>query len=163
MPLRLQCFFLRLLKYDFQLQFLSGKQLVLADMLSRASVGSPEKDGVYEDVEIHVVREAMQDRLARETRKDGYLKNVVEQLAKNKRVEGELRPFVGELSVINGVFLNGNKVVIPLSMRREMLRRIHDDHMGINKCKARARHLVFWPGLYSDIENVIAGCAVCQK
>ncbi|XP_037501465.2 uncharacterized protein K02A2.6-like [Rhipicephalus sanguineus] len=35
--------------------------------------------------------------------------------------------------------------------------------MGQNKCKARARRLVFWPGLGSDIENLVRTCQVCQK
>lgn len=36
MPPRLQRFFLRLMKYDYKFQFVPGKQLVLADALSRA-------------------------------------------------------------------------------------------------------------------------------
>ncbi|MDD9361443.1 MAG: ribonuclease H family protein, partial [Anaplasma sp.] len=58
MPPRLQRFFLRLLKYDFQLQFIPGKQLVLADMLSRTPVSSPHTNEANEDVEVHEVRVA---------------------------------------------------------------------------------------------------------
>nr|XP_037274811.1 uncharacterized protein LOC119167447 [Rhipicephalus microplus]XP_037281021.1 uncharacterized protein LOC119174285 [Rhipicephalus microplus]XP_037291292.1 uncharacterized protein LOC119187167 [Rhipicephalus microplus]XP_037291380.1 uncharacterized protein LOC119187317 [Rhipicephalus microplus] len=52
MPPRLQRFFLRLLRYDLDLQFIPGKQLVLADMLSRATsrqAGDTDSD----DVEVH--------------------------------------------------------------------------------------------------------------
>ncbi|XP_077551245.1 uncharacterized protein LOC144164877 [Haemaphysalis longicornis] len=55
MPPRLQRFFLRLLKYDFTLQFVPGKSLLLADMLSRAPVGQPRKDDAEQDVEVHAV------------------------------------------------------------------------------------------------------------
>ena len=42
-----------------------------------------------------------------------------------------------------------------------MLSRIHESHFGINKCKQRARELLFWPGMSSQIENLVARCDVC--
>lgn len=33
----------------------------------------------------------------------------------------------------------------------------------MNKCKARARKLVFWPGMSSDIEQRPRTCSVCRK
>lgn len=52
---RLQRFFLCLLKYDFALQFAPGKCLLLADMLSRAPFGMPQKDDAEQHVEVHAV------------------------------------------------------------------------------------------------------------
>lgn len=34
--------------------------------------------------------------------------------------------------------------------------------MGINKCKERARRLVFWPGMNTDIETFAQACSVCK-
>lgn len=48
-------------------------------------------------------------------------------------------------------------------MRRETLHRIHEGHLGIGKCKARARRLVFWPGMNSEIEVFAQRCAACKK
>ena len=42
-----------------------------------------------------------------------------------------------------------------------MLSRIHESHFGINKCKQRARELLFWLGMSSQIENLVARCDVC--
>lgn len=42
--------------------------------------------------------------------------NIAKHVARNEPVEGELRPFAAELSVINGVVLKGNKTMIPFSM-----------------------------------------------
>lgn len=61
----------------------------------------------------------MQDRLARETRNDCYLQNVMEYLERTEPVEGRLRPFKDEPSVINRVLFKGNKAVIPASRWRE--------------------------------------------
>ena len=48
-------------------------------------------------------------------------------------------------------------------MRMYLLQCIHQGHMGIEKSKARARACVYWPNMYSDIENQMKQCAVCNK
>lgn len=168
MPPRLQRFFLRLLKYDFRLQFIPGKRLVLADMLSRAPVSRPDTED-NDDVEVHAVQvlaslvsEATQARLSQETNNDCYLKCVIESI-RNRPIGGQLTAFSKELTVVNGVLFEGCKTVIPTTMRPEILRRIHAGHMGLNKCKARARLVVFWPGMNTDIENFVSTCEVCKK
>ena len=46
-------------------------------------------------------------------------------------------------------------------MRNEMLDIIHSSHLGIVKCKSRAREVLFWPCMNSDIEEKISKCATC--
>ncbi|XP_077528017.1 uncharacterized protein LOC144139592 [Haemaphysalis longicornis] len=149
--------------------FVPGKDLLLADMLSRAPAYASEP-ATTEDVEVHavqvvsgIVSTPTKRRLQAETVADPYLSLVMQQLSECRPVEGELRPFAAELSVIEGILLKGCKVVIPLSMRAEMLKKIHAGHLGMNKCKARARGLVFWPGLDGSIESMIRSCSACQK
>ena len=43
-----------------------------------------------------------------------------------------------ELSELNGIILRGERILISTSMRKEMLERIHQGHMGIEKSKGRA-------------------------
>lgn len=171
MPPRLQRFFLRLLMYDYTLQFVPGKLLLLADMLSRSSpVTTKDTAGSTEDVEVHavsvvsdLVSKKTLDRLAEATAKDADLQSVICYMNGKGDIDGMLKPFVSELSLVQGIVLKGSKVVVPKSMRPEMLQRIHEGHLGINKCKSRARRLVFWPGLNSDIETLLQGCSVCRK
>lgn len=73
------------------------------------------------------------------TAEDKELHEVVNNLTNNTLLQGEFKPFKDELSVVNGVLMEEAKVVIPLALRPEMLRRLHSGHLGINKCKARAR------------------------
>lgn len=44
-----------------------------------------------------------------------------------------------------------------------MLHRIHEGHLGVEKCKRRARETVFCPGINKDIERLISRCETCQK
>ena len=40
---------------------------------------------------------------------------------------------------------------------------IHSGHLGITKCRERARHLVWWPGMGRELEDLIRKCPVCCK
>ena len=44
----------------------------------------------------------------------------------------------------------------------EMLRYIHSLHLGIEKCKRQARDVLFWPGMTSQIEDVVLQCQICS-
>lgn len=44
-----------------------------------------------------------------------------------------------------------------------MLERIHEAHMGIVKCKERARDALFLPGMAKQIEDVVSKCDICNK
>ncbi|XP_070377310.1 uncharacterized protein [Dermacentor albipictus] len=126
--------------------FVPGKQLLLADMLSRATTKTMACDLDSNDVEVHavstvssLVSENTWRRLAAETARDEQLRNVLRDLEAGKCLDGLWKRFAGELSHVKGVLLKDCKVVIPASMKRETLERIHQGHLGINKCEARAR------------------------
>ncbi|KAJ8023221.1 hypothetical protein HOLleu_35558 [Holothuria leucospilota] len=42
-----------------------------------------------------------------------------------------------------------------------MLRRIHTGHLGIEKCKKRAREVIYWPRIDQDIKNLVEVCSTC--
>ena len=48
-------------------------------------------------------------------------------------------------------------------MRKEILNKVHVSHLGIVKCKQRARDVVFWPGMGKEIEEMIYKCDTCQE
>ena len=54
-----------------------------------------------------------------------------------------------ELSEVKGIILKGERILVPSFIRKEMLERIHQGHMGIGKSKRQARDL-----LYSGAPNV---------
>ena len=65
-----------------------------------------------------------------------------------------------QLSEIDGIILKGERVLVPPSMRKEMLERIHQGHMGIEKLKRRARDVLYWPGMNSQINDMVTRCSI---
>ena len=82
------------------------------------------------------------------------------------QIPNVLRPywtFREELSEANGIILKGEKIVIPNALRKAMLAKIHTSHLGIVKCKQRAKYVLFWPGMGRDIEELVSKCDICSQ
>ena len=45
----------------------------------------------------------------------------------------------------------------------EILKQIHDSHLGLTKCKLHAKQAVYWPGLNDQLEQLIFNCQLCLK
>ena len=56
----------------------------------------------------------------------------------------------------------GDRVVIPVSLRKEIKEAIHSSHIGIEGCLRRARECIYWPGMNAEIKEHISTCAVCN-
>ena len=68
-----------------------------------------------------------------------------------------------ESTVVDGLVLKGQRIVIPNKLRQSCLARLHIAHMGVNKTLNQARQSVFWPGLTKDINELISACPACMK
>ena len=66
-----------------------------------------------------------------------------------------------EIHYEDDLLFAGEKLVVPNAMRGEMLSRLHEGHMGIEKCRARARDIMYWPNMSADIEETVAQWATC--
>lgn len=68
-----------------------------------------------------------------------------------------------DLTAIDGVILYKNRVIIPKSLRSDVLCLLHSAHQGVTRMTARAEASVFWPGITKDIENVRVRCFSCNR
>ena len=59
-----------------------------------------------------------------------------------------------ELEVQDGVLFKGMKVIVPASMRPQMIVRAHSSHLGPDACVRRARDVLFWPSMADQIKEV---------
>ena len=177
-PPRIQRFLLRLQRYDFNVEFTPGKYLFIADALSRAFLNDIPKSEIPEvEYQVHFVisnlpisRSKFQE-LKQETCNDSVLQAVI-TLVKNSWPESfsecpsTAKPFYNvkeELSLADGVLLKVDRVVLPSSMRADMLKPIHEGHIGIEKSKTRAREVMYWPRMNAEIEDYISKYSVCLQ
>ena len=178
-PPRIQRFLLRLYRYDFTLNYTPGKIMVVSDALSGAYLKDqkPEISDAEMNYMIHSVISSLpisDEKLKQfqtETSKDETLrtlhKYVMNGWPKNKNdINPTSMPYFSirdEISVANGLVLKGERIIVPLSMRKEMKQIIHSGHQGIEKCKARAREALYWTGMSAEIADIVSACRTCQE
>lgn len=63
----------------------------------------------------------------------------------------------------DGVILYNNRLVIPKSLRPQVLAALHSAHQGISTMTARAESSVFWPGITTDIQGLRERCEQCHR
>ncbi|GBO29671.1 Uncharacterized protein K02A2.6 [Araneus ventricosus] len=68
-----------------------------------------------------------------------------------------------ELHIKNGLICRGQRFVIPKSCRKDVLQRLHIGHRGIVSCINLARQSLYWPGMNTEIENMVSHCDICQQ
>lgn len=70
-------------------------------------------------------------------------------------------PFRHEITMIDGLVFKGWKLIIPRTLRKDMLELVYKSHIGVVKCKTRAREFMYWPGMMAQIEDIVAKCDIC--
>ena len=55
------------------------------------------------------------------------------------------------------------RVVIPISLRLNLLNVLHESHMGIVRKKSFAISYVWWLGIDADIERIAKSCTLCSQ
>eukprot|EP00794_Sanderia_malayensis_P002412 gene2412-2781_t len=111
------------------------------------------------------------EEIKKETRADASLQELIKMIHKGwpstiRECPANVHPFWHcrhDMTEPNGLILKGSQIVIPASMRRDMLDRIHEGHLGMEKCKRRARQCIYWPNMNNQIEQKIQRCGECTK
>ena len=181
---RIQTMLMRLLRHQLEIKYVPGTRLYIADMLSRAHPSAPpaasDPTVVHCDHRIHelfidalslVVSDSRLQQIKSMTADDPVmqkLKKLIVQGWPTHRTD--LSPEVkdywnirGELHIAGDLIFRGEQLVIPPGLRKEMLDLVHQGHLGMDKCKNRAKRSMAWPGMTTQIEQMIADCDVCLK
>lgn len=127
----------------------------------------------YEDLQDMVlsVSEERYEELQKETKTDPELQAVLTMVTKGwpdtkQQLPVERRSywtFRDDVATADGLLFKGTRLIVPKALKPEMLRQIHKSHLGIVKCRQRAREVLFWPGMSLDIEQMITNCSVCAE
>ncbi|XP_064597501.1 uncharacterized protein K02A2.6-like [Liolophura sinensis] len=187
---RLQRMLLRLQKFDYEVTYKKGTQMYLADALSRAylpySKTATNEHGdvmLIDDrcptaietesinmVEYLAISDLRIELIQKATSSDptmSTLKRVIQDGWPDRKEDAPFTvqqyfPFRDELSVQNGIVFKGERVIVPVSVRPEILHRLHSSHIGLQSCIRRARELVYWPNMIKDITDLLSKCDTCN-
>ena len=157
-----------------------GKNLTVADTLSRAPVTSPTSEEMQfsTSVEAYVnlvlqglpATEKQLEEIQQAQKQDAVccklIKYCQEGWPQKNLIPGLVKPYVhvaAELTVQNDLLLRGSRIVIPVSLQPEILKKLHIAHQGIHKCRQRAQQSVWWLGLNCQLTDLIYNCRKCCK
>lgn len=170
---RIQRMMLRPQRYNLNVTYKRGRELYVADALSRAYLPSTDQAEEMEDYEVMVVdvlSSLRVEELKRETLADPVCRRLSEVVTADwpttfKEVARDLRPFYAmreELTTVDGLLLRGQRFIIPHSLQRYYVQQLHQGHPGLEATRRRARETMFWPTIYSDIEKEVSKCGPCN-
>ena len=60
-----------------------------------------------------------------------------------------------DLSCLHDLVLKVEKIIVPSSMQKDMKDLLHTGHVGIERCKRRARESIYWPGLNGELKDLV--------
>ncbi|KAL6455308.1 hypothetical protein MHYP_G00362590 [Metynnis hypsauchen] len=179
LPPQIQRFRMRLMRYSYSISHVSGKCLWTADTLSRAPVKRgevPADKELFEDTNIYVdmvmenlpASTAYLEELRDQLQRDSVCARVMQLCAEGWPAHGINEPALklywterALLTVQDGLLLKGQRLVIPSTMRNDVLNKLHEGHQGEVKCRERARQSVWWPGLSQQLNELVLNCRAC--
>ena len=171
-PVRLQRMLLRLQRYDYTIRYRPGKEMTLADSLSRLPISTQHHE-IELDVRVCLIQfsNPRLEELRVATRQDSTLSRLMDIIfngfpAYMRDLHNDVRPFWSfrdELCVEDGVILKGSRVIVPEQLQQQYLTGVHTGHQGITRLQQRVKSSIYWPGIDKDIEKVIRDCELCQR
>ena len=83
-----------------------------------------------------------------------------------REISTEMKPYWvvrNAFTVKQGLIMYNCRIVVPMSLQKETLQKLHQGHQGVERCRLLAQNSVWWPGLYRDIQEAVRQCSVCAK
>ena len=169
---RLHRYAVKLMPYNFQVEFREGKRNGNADCLSRLPLKPGRETGEsYWLFQVDAPEEVggiswQQVKEATET--DAVLQEAIKAAQegfRGKCPKPELEPFwrtKAAIGVEDGVLTRAGRPVLPTELRSKFLKTLHSTHQGVNRMKSRAREETWWPGMAEEIKGLTAACETCQ-
>ena len=178
LPPRIIRFRLRLSHFSYTVIHVPGKFLYTADALSRSmspTAATEVEDCSMEDF-VHSVVTSLPaspntlDAYRRAQKQDPISRQLLEFCSigwpAKEKVDPGLRPYWkarDSFTVGDGLLLFNSRIVIPETLRKTVLAKLHQGHQGLERCLQRARCSVWWPGITHHVKQLAQDCAVCAQ
>ena len=170
---------LKLQELNHKITYLPGKHNLVSDVLSRDTVPVPGQTDLpnIEMRENEVVTKRVRfnpntitfedpDWISIQNQ-DEELKRVSEHLKQKRKniSHSEYRPKYHKLSLSGDMIVHGDRIVIPINSRQELIKKYHEAHCHekTGKLSQRLIRSYFWPRMEHDITEFCSKCDKCQK
>ena len=174
-PARLQRMLLQLQRYNLKFVYKRGKDLHIADALSRAYV-KDEKDEEQNEEEFDVmtilsISPSRRSELEQTTLDDPQMQNLSKTIRNGwpdyeKNVHPDCKEYFAfrdELTIEQNVIMKGQRAVVPKALRSTYIEVLHKGHMGADRTTKLANETVFWPKMRKDMQKAVEKCSVCNS
>ena len=150
---RLSRWSLILQEYNLEIKYRPGKSNQNADTLSRIPIEEITSSALTISA-VSISRFPSTEEMIDAQKNDAYCQSV-------------LIGCKGEFEIDEGLLKMKGRIVVPLSIRLQVIERFHDHklagHLGISKVFGRAAARYIWPKMRVDISNFIKSCETCVK
>lgn len=180
----------RTLTWRFEIVHQPGKDNHVADATSRHPTGSVSDyaelaniglQTTHDDLETAMIAAIHQDankavaitwqQVKEETLKDETMTQLVALVENGFPTEKykltcplkQFWEFRNSLFSADGIIFYKDRIVIPPSLRDGILKILHSAHQGVTSMTARAKAVVFWPGITSQIQKTRDQCYSCNR
>ena len=175
---RIQAMLLRLMLYNLYVNYKPGWTMYISDVLSRAYVenSSPEDLEVETSQRVHTLVAIISQYLltdssiyVRRHRKMNVFLSFLKILIRGwPKYHKDCHPLIRQCwpirgEIIDGILYYNSRIVIQVSLHQEMLMKVHETHLGMDKCKSWAHSVMYWPSVCQEINDMISRCSVCAK
>ncbi|KAK9680476.1 Integrase zinc binding domain [Popillia japonica] len=167
---------MKLLKYKFTFEYIPGKNIHIADALSRSYLKEIVNDNLEYNEVVHIVEKHLnitlnkKQQLQEATIKNKDLSllttNVKTSWPNYNKIPNALKvysQYKNEISFENNLPFLNDRLIVPKSLVKDMLKLVHESHMGITKTIKRVKCNLYWPNMAQDIENEIRKCKIWEK
>ena len=178
-PARLQNMLLKLQKYNLKVVYKKGKEMYIADALSRAYTNSdpdPNEQFEFEVMTVESTTSALSppryDELVNTTAADDDLSKLTSIInqgswpSKYNAAPSWLQPYYSfrdELAVEDGVVFRGAKIIVPTALRANYVQQLHKMHQSADSTLKLAKEYFYWPKNSEDIFYYVDKCATCNS
>ena len=152
--------------YNFTVEWMAGKENVVADALSRA----PYFPADPEDGDLQLTINPQVQSVTIEGIAEGgdpAYHNLLRHIAYGTPLSQQASQYAGHTDLMSTnrnktiVLYDGDRVVVPKNLTSDVLQSLHAGHTGENKTVTLAKQLYFWPTMLHDIKNLVKSCEHC--
>ena len=108
------------------------------------------------------------ESVRQETKKDSVLQKLISMIGHHDEihsVDPDLLPYKGifsELSIINGIVLRGEQIVLPSALWVRAVETAHEGHLYATKTLQLLRQSCWFPGMRKLVDEFVESCLPCN-